>query len=99
MESARQKRNNLPLPLTVTTTTKYNTSHAPKLTKLGCSMIISQEYMKDIPKADLAVVFNVSIKRINYGSIVWDVAMVDIRHIDLKLVVCICDQEIIIYGA
>lgn len=71
-------------------------SVVPKLTKEGYYVSPSLDALKKMSEADLAAVSNFVVSRPGYGSVAWEGA-VDVRGVDLDIVVGIEDKEVAVY--
>jgi len=75
---------------------KTNNPAVPKLTKSGYTITPSLTILSYMSEADLAAVQGFKIERTGYGSIAWDGA-VDVRGIDLDLIICIEPKDVAVY--
>jgi hypothetical protein len=71
-------------------------SVVPKLTKGGYVVSPSLEELAKFSEADLAAVSHFVVSRPGYGSVAWEGA-VDVRGVDLDIVVAIEDKEVAVY--
>ena len=71
-------------------------SMLPKLTKNGYVMMPSLQSLSDMSDADLAAVSNFTVEKVGVGSVAWDGA-VDVRGIDLDLVISIKHKDVSVY--
>lgn len=71
-------------------------SVVPKLTKGGYVVSPSLEELAKLSEADLAAVSHFVVSRPGYGSVAWEGA-VDVRGVDLDIVVAIEDKEVAVY--